>query len=439
MTARGIKVTYFAASAETTLGRGDPVSDGTPEGELVKSAGATLRNYRFDRSLLEEPLLASENPMHPGKIFTTLPPLLDDLKALSPKADAIVYDCFLYLPQVAGKILDIPAVGLIANTGPACTAPYESAGMTELFEGPRTFVREKWGVDVLDLGIPFTSWYSPLLNIVLADEEFYMGFANEAQRLKFGSAPFRCVGSMVDPRTSKRPTIPSFPMERIIAARKAGGQVVLMSLGSAVTGLLWPRLPPGAHGFTSGKELSHFVWKAAFDALAGSGDTLVVMACGTREDALEGLEAPDNFLTVPVVPQLDVLPLCSAFITHGGMGSVMESIVYNVPMIVIPAMGDQPDNATNVQKLGMGVAFHEPKKTLTAESLGAAVTQLLEPKGAYRAAVASTAERMEAAGGAAKAIDLILGVANDGDGARPGLVIPLMPPLAATMALSWTR
>ena len=90
----------------------------------------------------------------------------------------------------------------------------------------------------------------------------------------------------------------------------------------------------------------------------------------------------------------------------------MESVVYHVPMIVVPVMGDQPDNARNVEKLNMGATFHEPKKSLNAESLRTAVTQLLDPKGAYRAAVVSTAERMEGAGGASKAIDLILGATS---------------------------
>ena len=66
MVACGIKVTYFAPSIETTLGRADPVSDGTPEGELIKKAGATLLNYRIDPNLANEPHLSSSNPMHPG-------------------------------------------------------------------------------------------------------------------------------------------------------------------------------------------------------------------------------------------------------------------------------------------------------------------------------------------------------------------------------------
>ena len=42
------------------------------------------------------------------------------------------------------------------------------------------------------------------------------------------------------------------------------------------------------------------------------------------------------------------------------MCAVMESVVYHVPMIVVPVMGDQPDNARNVEKLNMGAGWPEP-------------------------------------------------------------------------------
>ena len=244
-----------------------------------------------------------------------------------------------------------------------------------------------------------------------------MGFGSDAQKERFGAAPFHCVGTMVDPKANpRRPPIKDldFPLAAISAARDAGKHIVLLSLGSGVTGVLWARMPLGAHGFGSGKEFAQHVWKAALEALGSSEDVLVVLAHAPHEDALEGLDVPNNVLPFEWVPQLEVLPLCDAFVTHGGMGSVMESVAFGVPMVVVPAFGDQPDNADNVQKLNMGVAFQRPRVTLNAESLGRALMPLLDPalSKEHREAVASTAARVRAAGGAAKAIDLILGVAN---------------------------
>ena len=42
------------------------------------------------------------------------------------------------------------------------------------------------------------------------------------------------------------------------------------------------------------------------------------------------------------------------FVTHGGMNSISEALVYGVPMVVIPFMSDQPTNARRIEELGLG-------------------------------------------------------------------------------------
>ena len=41
------------------------------------------------------------------------------------------------------------------------------------------------------------------------------------------------------------------------------------------------------------------------------------------------------------VPQLEVLPLSDALVTPGGMGSVMESVAFGVPMVVVPVFASE--------------------------------------------------------------------------------------------------
>ncbi len=57
---------------------------------------------------------------------------------------------------------------------------------------------------------------------------------------------------------------------------------------------------------------------------------------------------------VSSAPQMDILPCAKLFITHGGLGSLKESIMNAVPMLVIPFDHDQPGNAARVEyhKLG---------------------------------------------------------------------------------------
>ncbi len=76
---------------------------------------------------------------------------------------------------------------------------------------------------------------------------------------------------------------------------------------------------------------------------------------------------PENFVIRNRVPQIAVLKQASLFITHGGMNSVSESMLHGVPMVVIPFVSDQPVNARQVEKLGLGKILDY--KTITADTL----------------------------------------------------------------------
>ena len=76
---------------------------------------------------------------------------------------------------------------------------------------------------------------------------------------------------------------------------------------------------------------------------------------------------PENFVIRNRVPQIAVLKQSSLFITHSGMNSVSEAMVHGVPMVVIPFVSDQPVNARQVEKLGLGKVLDY--KTITANAL----------------------------------------------------------------------
>lgn len=66
---------------------------------------------------------------------------------------------------------------------------------------------------------------------------------------------------------------------------------------------------------------------------------------------------PSNIKIYNIVPQLDVLKKSKLLITHGGLGSIKESILSGVPMLVFPVnlTSDQNGNAARVvyHKLGL--------------------------------------------------------------------------------------
>ena len=72
-------------------------------------------------------------------------------------------------------------------------------------------------------------------------------------------------------------------------------------------------------------------------------------------------QLPQNFSvkirTVPWMQQNDILghTATKAFLTHGGLNSVLEAAYHGTPMVVLPLFGDQPANAMKVQEAGIGI------------------------------------------------------------------------------------
>jgi UDP:flavonoid glycosyltransferase YjiC (YdhE family) len=134
------------------------------------------------------------------------------------------------------------------------------------------------------------------------------------------------------------------------------------------------------------------------------------MSLGPMEDALEGLpQMPSNFLVRNAVPQIEVLRICDAFVTHGGANSMHEALSMGVPMAVVPIFGDQPANADTIARSGAGVSFRNPLGTLNTASLRTAVVELSasSAENPYRIAAHAVKQRF-GGGGVPKAVDIIL-------------------------------
>lgn len=140
-----------------------------------------------------------------------------------------------------------------------------------------------------------------------------------------------------------------------------------------------------------------------FDAF-GSYPWQVILAYGKRVDKAILGNAPENFQMAPYVKQFEVLPRTSVFVTHGGMGSVMESLYYGVPMVVVPQQEEQERNAQRIVELGLGLALDQ--KELTTKALRAAVECVHSDPAFYERAQAMK-QTVRAAGGYQHAADAI--------------------------------
>jgi MGT family glycosyltransferase len=102
------------------------------------------------------------------------------------------------------------------------------------------------------------------------------------------------------------------------------------------------------------------------------------------------ISAPGNVTVTRWARHADVLPHCSAVITHGGHGTVMKALIAGVPLVLVPLGRDQPDNAGRVVHAGAGIRL---RKNATVSALRAAVARVIEdPR--YHAAARHMAARL---------------------------------------------
>src|SRR5262245_17231174 len=136
--------------------------------------------------------------------------------------------------------------------------------------------------------------------------------------------------------------------------------------------------------------------------LPNSGDPLVMVSLGTtyqqqekpfvraiealgtlpvRGLALYGaidppsIAPPANVIVAPSAPHAAVLPLVSAVVCHGGLGTVMKTLAHSVPLVVISLGRDQLDNAARVEACGGGVRL---SAGASASRIAQAVRRVLE-------------------------------------------------------------
>ncbi len=86
----------------------------------------------------------------------------------------------------------------------------------------------------------------------------------------------------------------------------------------------------------------------------------------------------------------------SVFVTHGGHGSTIRPLMAGLPLLILPGLRDQRDNAMRVTARGAGLML---ERDATPAKIAAAVTQLLDdpaPRAAAGALGAAIATDMAA-------------------------------------------
>jgi MGT family glycosyltransferase len=82
----------------------------------------------------------------------------------------------------------------------------------------------------------------------------------------------------------------------------------------------------------------------------------------------------ENTAMLPFVPHQAVLPYAEVMITQCGIGGVIAALRAGVPLVCIPLVGDQPDNAARIVSHGAGVRLGSEA---TPERIRRAILQVL--------------------------------------------------------------
>ena len=127
---------------------------------------------------------------------------------------------------------------------------------------------------------------------------------------------------------------------------------------------------------------------------------------------------PDEVAPVPAnarveqyIPHSAVLEGAPLFVSHAGHGSVMKSLWYGVPMVLVPWSRDQFGVAARAGTMQAAIVI--PKETLTVHVMAEAIDAVLhEPK--YRWAAQAASARLQHERSAEVAVQLVAEVLATG-------------------------
>lgn len=139
-------------------------------------------------------------------------------------------------------------------------------------------------------------------------------------------------------------------------------------------------------------------------------DINVLCSIGKTIKAEDLGEIPANVTTMAFTPQLEVLEHTDFFLTHAGIGSVMEALYNGVPMMCIPQMDEQIFTANRAKELGVASCVLL-KQEVTEEKLRQALLGLMnDPK--YTKNAKAMSKEMRTTGGCEKAAQAVIDYLN---------------------------
>jgi MGT family glycosyltransferase len=124
---------------------------------------------------------------------------------------------------------------------------------------------------------------------------------------------------------------------------------------------------------STAQDLDHTMLRSAVDGLKGL-PIRVIGAKNGREPA-EALSPGANTTVIDWAPYSQLFPEAAVVVCHGGHGTIMRALTSGAPVVVVPASGDQYENAARVRWAKVGVSV--PNKFINGRTIAAAVEKVL--------------------------------------------------------------
>ena len=145
------------------------------------------------------------------------------------------------------------------------------------------------------------------------------------------------------------------------------------------------------------------VVRRVLDALVDL-DSIAAVSTGTAAVGDIG-PCPDGWLMAPTLPQVALLARAAAVVTHGGNGTVTESLAAGRPMVVLPFSTDQFETAADLERTGLGLPL-DPNTASPADLARAVTATFADP---IRRRAEALAIELRARPGPELAADRLLG------------------------------
>jgi MGT family glycosyltransferase len=346
----------------------------------------------------------------------SLQEVIHAVRAFGP--DVVLYDVFSLAGAVASRTLGVPGVSLFTSAGLGAFGnnfEQDHGPPSSALTAANDRLVKDFGVDVLgDAACLPVLFPSRQLSIVTATSA-------QCPAVNIESPKLRDIGSLLDgtmryvgPCVSDVPLRSDADDDVLIASldrgRARGATIVLFSLGTNIATF---RGHTDVGSGRNGREFARSL--LALTALALGDDPayqVVVAAGGLAPDGLYSW--PQNFLLRQFVPQRRLLAShTDVFLTHHGTSSTAEAVVSAVPMVALPAYGDQIVNAEYCMRRGISTAYWDIRDvvaTCTMADLRNAVAEAGADGLISAACFASVQREFASAGGSAAAARHVLSV-----------------------------